>query len=195
MLSRFMRTARLPVVVARGLAMPFDASTTSLPLMCADSGRTPRRRTLIPRPLAALCLLLLGCTHPIPADADTPCLPALPRNCADQYAPTYNQIYTQVLAKSCGSALTGGQCHAGAEARGAREGLVIQEPEETYDLLLGLGPNAAHARVMPGNPECSPLMLRLASSDPVLRMPPGATPLPDPVLCSVMHWIAAGAAR
>jgi hypothetical protein len=143
--------------------------------------------------LAALCLALLGCTHSIPADADTPCLPALPRTCADQYAPTYSQIYTQVLAKSCGS--LGGQCHADSEARGAREGLVIQSPQETYDLLLGLNPDNPQARVMPGNPECSPLMLRLASSDPVFRMPPGATPLPDPVLCSVMHWIAAGAAR
>jgi hypothetical protein len=171
----------------------------SLALTCADPGRpatyTPLRRPPIPRPFAALCLALLGCTHPIPADADTPCLPALPRTCADQYAPTYSQIYTQVLAKSCGSSMSGGQCHADSEARGAREGLVIQAAQETYDLLLGLDPNFPQTRVMPGNPECSPLMLRLASSDPVFRMPPGATPLPDPVLCSVMHWIAAGAAR
>jgi hypothetical protein len=72
-------------------------------------------------------------------------------------------------------------------------GLVFQDPDTAYALLLGT--QGSHPRVMRGNPSCSLIVEKLESTDPAFRMPPGPTPLPEAARCDIELWIAQGAAR
>ena len=69
-------------------------------------------------------------------------------------------------------------------------GLVLEDPTESYDALLGR--NGAPRRVIPGDPACSDLMVRLDSPGQEWSMPPG-TPLDERARCAIRRWIAAGA--
>jgi hypothetical protein len=73
------------------------------------------------------------------------------------------------------------------------KGLIFADADAAYELLLA--PPDAAPRVLPGDPSCSLLMIRLESTDPSYRMPPGPTPLSDPALCDIVQWIAQGALR
>lgn len=86
------------------------------------------------------------------------------------------------LAPSCGS--QGSACHPGGGPPGS---LTFDAQATTYTELL----EGAH--VLPGDPACSPLMIRLESDDPDERMPPGTTPIPAGARCSIATWIAEGA--
>jgi hypothetical protein len=82
-----------------------------------------------------------------------------------------------------------GTCHT---ADAAMAGLVLQDADQAYSLLLG---QTGRARVNPGDPACSLLVIRLESNDPTFRMPPGPTPLLESARCDILQWIANGAAR
>ncbi len=122
-------------------------------------------------------------------DAGASCLPELSRECTPAYEPTFEAIFDNRLAQTCGSPATGGSCHAPTAAKGD---LVLSERQAAYEALLGL--DGTHARVRPGDPECSELMRRLTAKDPVVQMPPGRSQrLSDAEICSVLLWIDNGA--
>lgn len=70
---------------------------------------------------------------------------------------------------------------------------MLADADTAYGSLLGAGGGAA--RVVPGDPDCSPLMQRLESTDPAKRMPLGEDNLPEGVRCAIRRWIQEGAAR
>jgi hypothetical protein len=127
---------------------------------------------------------LSGCAQ----DGDqSACLSPQPRaelgECAPQYPPTFDRIRANTLLLSCA---IGTGCH-GVHAPTPLLSLSGDE-EGAYAALLG------HALVIPGDPECSPLIQRLESSDASFRMPRGGE-LPASERCAIVQWIADGANR
>jgi hypothetical protein len=112
---------------------------------------------------------------------------SLPDTCEPSLSTAYNTIYQTVFSRSCGTAAGVMGCHG---STGNTSGLSLAEPDSAYNALVGSG-----TRVIRGDPECSPLMARLTSSDPNVRMPKGGLPLSPGVICAVQNWISAGAAR
>lgn len=136
--------------------------------------------------LAALTSVgvLAGCTHGPP-----PCVAGLSLDCRPLYdPPIFQTLFDQTFHPTCATGTT--TCHT---PEGAKKGLVFQDADDAYALLLA--PRDADPRVLPADPACSTLMIRLSSTDPGYRMPPGPTPLSAAALCAVAQWIAAGAAR
>jgi hypothetical protein len=106
--------------------------------------------------------------------------------CAPLYPATYDQVWTQTLSDGC--AEFGTACHAQDDASGAVNGLTFVDPQVSWDHLVMTG-----QLVVPGDPLCSPLFVRLASDDPEVRMPPGTSGLDEGTLCSIGTWISEGA--
>jgi hypothetical protein len=127
------------------------------------------------------------------AGAQAQCLDALPADCTAAYEPSYDAIFDNVLRKTCGSSATGSSCHYGPTAAEAKGGLALSDRDAAYEALLGQ--DGTHARVVPGDAECSLLMQRLESKDVAVRMPLGGDPLPDNVRCVIRKWIENGAER
>lgn len=120
---------------------------------------------------------------------EPPCVSNLSTNCRPLYdPPTFQAVYENTLHPTCGSGT--GTCHTADAAKG---GLVFEDPDAAYELLLGK--LDGRARVIPDDPACSLLVKRLESSDPAFRMPPGTSPLPAAERCTVIRWIAQGAKR
>lgn len=136
------------------------------------------RATALPLAVLAACLTACNGGGQTCIEVNTDCDPL--------YEPTYENVFTRTLEPSCA---VDGPCHNAASAQG---GLVYEDPDEAYDLLLGVD---GEARVVPGDPGCSLLVRRLESDNPGFRMPPGQTPLPAEERCSVIQWIADGAER
>jgi hypothetical protein len=148
-------------------------------------------------PRLSICALLAGglghmaCGQgpAAPSEAGSMCVSGLSVNCMPLYdPPAYATIFAQILQPTC--AQGSGTCHTGDAVKG---GLVFQDANLAYSLLLGT--SDGRARVNPGDPSCSLLMIRLESSDPNFRMPPGPTPLLESERCDIVRWIAEGAAR
>jgi hypothetical protein len=117
------------------------------------------------------------------------CVTGLTADCKPLFdPPTYSSIFAQILQPTCAQGM--GTCHTADAAMG---GLVFQDPDQAYALLLGQG--GGRARVNPGDPSCSLIIIRLESNDPTFRMPPGPTPLLESARCDMVQWIANGAAR
>ena len=130
-------------------------------------------------------LLLAGCTSEAEPSRPT-CLETIDLdNCSPLYAPSFTEIHTRRLRVTCAS--PGTACHA---AEGRQGGLSLASPDESYDLLLGLADG--RTRVVPGDPRCSELMVRLDLPGRDFSMPPGA-PLDERERCTIRRWIAAGA--
>lgn len=129
------------------------------------------------------------------------CLEPLPRAEADEcdlaHAPTFEEIYSQTL--NTGTCGPGSSCHTPGDPAG---GLVLtDDADRAYDMLLGGSghgadghDHAAHALVIPGDPECSELVQRLESDDPEFQMPRGEE-LAASKRCAIIQWIADGAER
>lgn len=135
-------------------------------------------------------LAAAGCGDPDVGPDGGACLEALASDCQTAYEPSFENLFDNALGSSCGSSITGGSCHS---AEGAQGGLVLETLDAAHAHLLGDADG--RARVVPGDPECSLLMQRLHSTDARFRMPPGAEPLPDNVLCAFQRWIAEGAEK
>ena len=115
-----------------------------------------------------------------------PCLQASQENtdCAALYEPVFVEIFQRTLKTTCAS--SGVSCHG---TDGRMGGLVFVDLSQSYDELLGqTGPQ----RVVPGDPACSELMVRLDSPGHDWSMPPGA-PLDERARCAIRRWISAGA--
>ena len=139
--------------------------------------------------LFAVCLAgLPSCAgDPIAAQGRPPCLQPSQENtdCAALYEPAFVEIFQRTLTTTCAS--SGVSCHGSAGRMG---GLVLVDLSESYEELLGGigGPR----RVVPGDPACSELMVRLDSPGQEWSMPPGA-PLDQRARCAIRRWIADGA--
>ncbi len=119
------------------------------------------------------------------------CVEVSPQSCAPLFAPTFDNIFDNTLRPDCSTGNT--SCHASAAAAGAaRAGLHFEDRQTAYELLLADDPDPAY--VLPGDPGCSMLVVRLQLEDPNQQMPPGA-PLMATEQCSVIQWIAMGAIR
>lgn len=116
------------------------------------------------------------------------CLEPLSTDCSAVWS-DYNDIYDNLIVPHCGGPGTGSSCHG---AEGLKAGLDLSDRERAYQSLLG--ELDGHARVIPGNPECSELVRRLEATDPTQVMPPGRQ-RPAEQRCSIVRWIADGAQR
>jgi hypothetical protein len=133
-------------------------------------------------------LLVASCSGGDPPQAPAPpCVENLNVDCTDVfYEPTYTNIYTKTLELQC---TLGSNCHSAAGAMG---GLVLATADGAYDALLGL--KGGTKRVVPYDPTCSPLMVRLESRDNNFVMPQGMR-LSEFALCDFMQWIKNGAQK
>jgi hypothetical protein len=133
----------------------------------------------------------LGCPSDDDGQDDGPlaCVDVDADGCAPLYAPTWDNVFAMTLTPDC---TTGGlSCHASADALGAAEhGLFFADPEGARALLLEDRGDATF--VVPGDPSCSQLVIRLVTEDTVKRMPPGLMLSPEET-CSVMQWVEMGA--
>jgi len=141
--------------------------------------------------LIVACLALAACNgddgeNMAGMSGDGACLPALELDCDPTFTPTFDEIYDREL-RSCGA--NGSLCHG---AEGDHGGLTLADRDGAYDALLGIGEE--HARVIPGDPECSILIQRLESTDANFVMPRG-TPLTPGKRCAIRQWVANGAER
>jgi hypothetical protein len=142
--------------------------------------------------LFALALLLgcAACTSSPAQPSDPPCVTGLSADCKASYdPPIYQTIFDKILHPTC--ATGSGTCHT---ADGAKNGLVFENADDAYALLLGKNPGD-HPRVIAGDPACSLIMKRLTSSDPSYHMPPGDISLSAADQCTIVQWIADGAKR
>ncbi len=151
----------------------------------------------VPEPLATCWALVAiaatGCGSE-PEKQEPRCLPDAPSlQCAAAFAPTFENVFEQVLNRTCST--TGVSCHGPSGRNG---GLVFGERDnptdaaraEAHALLLGTA--GGRARVAAGDVTCGKLVVRLHSHGEPWGMPPG-DPLDETVLCAIRQWIAAGA--
>ena len=122
-------------------------------------------------------LSCLGGEEPVPST----CVEGLDRQCAPLYEPSYEQVFRQTLMPKCG--VGNGSCH---DPGGGNGGLVISDLETSHGALLDGG------FVLPGDPECSPLIQVTEGHPSVSAMPPGA-PLSAEERCALIQWVASGA--
>jgi hypothetical protein len=126
------------------------------------------------RLVGALAVVSLGCsTNPVPA-----CI-TVDASCAPLYAPTFDNVYTTTLKNTCGSDVHA--CHA---ALGA-SGLSFATEDTAYAELRD-------GQVTPGDPGCSPMIVRTSSVGARYQMPPG-DPLSPQERCALVQWVKAGA--
>jgi hypothetical protein len=100
--------------------------------------------------------------------------------------PLYSTIYEKIIQPQC---TIGSSCHSADAAMG---GLALANADDAYDALLGL--KGGTKRVIPNDPKCSPLMVRLESHDPNYVMPRGSRLL-EVELCDFVQWIKLGAQK
>jgi hypothetical protein len=135
---------------------------------------------------ATLCAGLIAAA----CGSDTNECIALPDTCNPVLSTDFNTIYQSVLAPRCGTGAGVTTCHGSAAPQA---GLSMSDVNTAYNSLLGVG--STQARVVRGDPGCSPLMARLTSADASARMPRGDAPLGAGVICAIQSWINEGAAR
>lgn len=107
--------------------------------------------------------------------------------------PSFDADIAPVLRMRCAS------CHM----TGTEAGNIALGPDDAYENLVGVAsPTTGLVRVTPGKPEASYLLMKLdgtgldaAGKGTGMRMPLGATPLPEESIRMIRDWIAAGAPR
>lgn len=136
-----------------------------------------RRRS---EPIFACALWLLSCS-PRTDDSPRVCTTYDP-SCTPLYEPTFDQVFARTLKPTCA---VSANCHAS----GGKQGRVtFVEPQQAHDALI------TRELVEPGDAACSKVSVRIASTDPLMRMPPGRSLDPAEV-CAIEQWIARGASR
>jgi hypothetical protein len=117
------------------------------------------------------------------------CLDDLELDCSPSIPATFDSLYSNIVQPSCGGPTDTPSCHSAGAKQG---GLDLSAPARAYDALLG---KRGKARVLPGDPECSLLMLRIEADDDTFRMPLGTERMAPGLRCAVQQWIAEGAER
>ncbi len=132
---------------------------------------------------AALSLAVLQSCGPTEEEPEPlPRCVTLDENCSLLYQPIFSEIHRRTLSVTC--AEPGTSCHSN---EGHRAGLALEDIDEAYSLLL----DPDDPRVVPGDPECSLIMVRLEHPGSSV-MPPG-DPLPENERCTIATWIRDGA--
>ncbi len=158
-----------------------------LVVVLTDGGTMGDRRPRFGAPLiVTVALGLFACDRDAPDDALPACIEVDVATCSPQYPAEFHRVFTETLQPRCSM---GASCHGQADVGGAQGGMLVTDIDATHAALVDGG------FVVPGDPSCSPLMVRLNVDDELLRMPPGAQPLDVNVRCSIARWIADGAAR
>lgn len=136
--------------------------------------------------LSSWVLVAAACSGTDGSNADEPTCLAQPASttCTPEYAPTYDNVFTNTLSKSCGIA----GCHAGPDPKG---GLELDQKDTARENLLATNP-AGEKRVIPGDVKCGKAIVRLETEGASYSMPP-ANHLRSAQLCSIAQWIAQGA--
>lgn len=150
-------------------------AAASFPATAAKTIATTMAATLATTAVAALG----GCGD----SGEPPRCVTVDAACTPRYEPTFSNVYNNTLRDSCGSQSS--VCHS---AQGRRGGLSLESSDVAYAQLTaeGLG------RVVPGDPACSEMIVRLHGDGEGYLMPPGA-PLPAADRCAIERWIASGA--
>ena len=133
-------------------------------------------------------LLALGLGSSCTPDRDLRpmCLPQIDVDgCTPLYPAEFPVIFDQVLRVTCGAG--GTNCHDDAGRKG---GLAFVTQSEAYAALTGM--DGGKIRVVPGDPACSEMMVRLDLVGHEWSMPPAAA-LDERARCSIRRWIAGGA--
>jgi hypothetical protein len=130
---------------------------------------------------------LVACSDP-PLD----CVQNLDTSCAALYPPTFDNVFQDTLVPKCSTG--GGSCHT---PEGHQAGFVVDPKDEdgTYQqLLMPSTTFPDRFRVIPGMPSCSEVVERIYSTADRWHMPRGSSLAPEEE-CSIVQWIASGAAR
>ncbi len=130
------------------------------------------------RRLLLVCMLA-GC----PSDPPPECKPTVDTSCAPGYVPTFENVYNNQLKDGCGG--TKSNCHS---ARNRAGDLSFETLEIAYEELL----DPTKKRVVPGDPACSELIVRIDSPGEDYQMPPGDA-LTGPQRCALIQWVVQGA--
>jgi hypothetical protein len=126
-------------------------------------------------------ICILGCGDDPDVSTKDPCFPsAVTLGCQPIYEPTFENIHRQTLMTQC--AIGGGACHLAAGRKG---NLSLEGEDEAFHGLVRDG------RVLPGEPECSPLVHRISGVHGAM-MPPGSV-LTKGEQCAISIWIEMGA--
>jgi hypothetical protein len=132
------------------------------------------------RALVLACVALLSCGD---SEKPAPACTTVDLNCTPAYEPTFDQVFAKTLKPSC--AKTGPSCHNNV---GKRRGLIFEDPDTAYQLLQQQG--VVHG----GDAACSEVVVKVTSTDPLVRMPPAAS-IPLGEQCAIVHWVQDGAKR
>ena len=133
-------------------------------------------------------MLLVAALAGCPSTPPPACI-TVDLTCAPGYVPTFDNVYANTLAKSCGTN-QGGSCHA---SEGHQGGLVLDDPVIAYtDLLAASQLDPSRNRVDPGNAACSLFIVRTDSPGADYQMPIG-DPLSAVERCALVQWVQAGA--
>jgi hypothetical protein len=128
--------------------------------------------------LALLLAVEAACGSP---QAQPECV-TVETSCAPLYPPTFDNVYATTLAAKCGSDRVA--CHSNAGMKG---GMSFQDLDTAYASLLAAGED----RVIPGDPACSEMIIRVSATGSA-QMPPGVDLSPEE-RCALVQWISAGA--
>ena len=108
---------------------------------------------------------------------------------SEEPAPTFTEIYAEVLFPSCGFS----SCHAGSA------GAPFLETEESaFSSLVGAESNNVSGAILviSGDPDNSYLIQKLEDDPGITGNPmPPSSPLPEEKIEAVREWILAGALR
>ncbi len=117
-----------------------------------------------------------GDAMPMCVTVDTSCTPQL-------YQPTFDNAYTMTMTTSCGTGRN--SCHSDSGA----SGLSFATEDAAYANLI------SRDYVVPNNPGCSEMIVRVESIGASYQMPqgPASSALDPGDRCSLVRWVAAGA--
>jgi hypothetical protein len=150
---------------------------------CADRGKTRAVRWTF------VTLLTLASCGSEEAEEMPRCLDSVEvETCSPSFPPEFHDLFTGVFSQTCAS--DGTSCHGDLGRKG---GLAFVDEDEAYGMLLGL--DGSGARVAPGDPRCSELVVRLDSTGKPWSMPRSGGQVDEPARCSIRRWIADGAQR
>lgn len=135
-----------------------------------------------------LYLVVLASLAGCPGDAPVPACATVDLGCAPGYVPTFDNVYNNTIVPKCSMTSS---CHSNAGQQG---GLSLADGEDAAHaaLLATSTIDPSRKRVVPGDPACSLMIVRTASSGTSYQMPKG-DPLSEQESCALVQWVAAGA--
>jgi hypothetical protein len=126
-------------------------------------------------------LLAVGASHAC-SDAQPSCT-TVDTACQPLYVPTFDNVYRNTIASKCGG--DSASCHSAAGAHG---GLILADRATAYAALT----SGSATRVIPGDPGCSGMIVRINADGKTWLMPP-RSPLAAAERCALAQWVQNGA--